>query len=134
MGKLDGVSIKFSPPVGNSPVGYKIEEAHYMNGKLHGMYTRWNNQKVDMKGEYENGLKTGPWIENASVDGTKSDGDYVDGKKHGPWVIGHSRLFGKQVGSFYNGLKDGEWTVYNHKGKKVRIEKWDKGTLLNVVD
>ena len=56
------------------------------------------------------------------------------GKKHGPWIIGHSRLFGKSEGSFHNGLKDGKWTVYNHKNKKTRVENWDKGQLLSVVD
>ena len=41
MGKLEGVSIKYAPPVANSPIGYKIEQAHYKDGKLHGEYIKW---------------------------------------------------------------------------------------------
>lgn len=134
MGKLDGVSIKYRPPVNASPVGYKIEQAHYKAGKLDGEYIKWVDQKIDMRGNYSNGLKTGEWIEHASNDGSKSSGSYKAGKKHGPWIIGHSRLFGKSEGSFHNGLKDGKWTVYNHKNKKTRVENWDKGQLLSVVD
>jgi antitoxin component YwqK of YwqJK toxin-antitoxin module len=37
--------------------GRVLEESHYQNNKLHGLYTRYSEKsgKVDLKQEYENG-------------------------------------------------------------------------------
>ena len=109
----------------------KIEEANYNNGQLHGKYTKWVDKILDTQGEYVNGKKEGPWIEDASNDKTKCTGNYKNGHKDGKWELGSSRLFGKAEGSFNEGLKDGKWFIYDFQGKKIRTEEWDNGKLLN---
>jgi antitoxin component YwqK of YwqJK toxin-antitoxin module len=40
-------------------------------------------------------------------------------------------MFGKSTGTFVLGKKDGNWLFYDHKGKKIRSENWDNGTLID---
>lgn len=80
----------------------------YLNGIKHGLYQRVDNDgDIKDKGNYNNGLKTGPWIEYY-----KDKGSYVNGEKHGPWQIyqtGWQCDGGVTTGSFDNGKHVGVW-------------------------
>ncbi len=106
----------------------------YKNNILNGEYVYYEAGVVDTKGNYKNGKKDGYWIEKASDKKTKCYGNYLEGEREGAWFFGFSKIYGKCNGSFVAGKKDGVWNYYDYKGKRIRKEKWENGTIIETTD
>ena len=107
------------------------------NGEKEGDWVFLEEDGQFSRGEFENGLKEGVWLE----DGYRvwSKGSYKNGKREGEWITrrdrGQSmpgrqeRLFSiYQKGSYKDGKKDGEWVDYGTYGNLSNIESYKNGT------
>lgn len=92
-------------------VRVKKEEGTYVDGKVHGVWTRWyKNGKIDEEMEYEKGELHGQytsWTETGHAD---EKGIYHEGYKHGKWE---------------------QWSNENRKRKKTY---WEHGIKLYWID
>ncbi|MBK8928017.1 MAG: hypothetical protein IPM74_19480 [Crocinitomicaceae bacterium] len=61
-------------------------KVNYLNGQLNGPYLKnYDNGKVNVSGEFSNGLKTGHWTWYTNVGTIDMSGDFVDGLQDGYW-------------------------------------------------
>jgi antitoxin component YwqK of YwqJK toxin-antitoxin module len=123
-GKLEGETIIYTMS------GNPLEVKTFKNGLLNGAYKYYKEEGIDTYGDYEDGLKTGPWVEHKYNEGGVDEGSYIKGKRNGPWKVGATNLYGKCEGEFKDDMKHGTWNYWKHNGKKWKKEQWDSGVLL----
>jgi antitoxin component YwqK of YwqJK toxin-antitoxin module len=111
------------------PDGKPKLEAHYKEGKLHGLFRRWHeNGQLAAEEEYQNGKWEGrraAWWENGQV---QFDWRYQEGKLcEGVWKSYHAN------GAFWTSYKMGiggkfpdQFQVYYHDNGQVQRRGWWK--------
>jgi len=82
---------------------------------------------VVMKGQYNNGLRSGRWTTKTVKGAVIKNAEYVDGKLDGQYELFDYEGNPKLVASFKNGLPDGVWKYFNEKGKIIKIGKYEEG-------
>ncbi|MBT3756454.1 MAG: hypothetical protein HOD64_05140 [Candidatus Cloacimonetes bacterium] len=61
------------------------EEREYFDKEKNGLEEVWDNDILIRKGNYENGLHIGFWIE--TIKNKRYEGEYVNGKRNGLWKV-----------------------------------------------
>lgn len=74
---------------------------------------------VSARGQYRNGLKTGPWVVFNRAGGVKGRGSFVDGEMDGAWEWFREDGSKMRSGHFQRGEQSGEWTTWDAAGTLV---------------
>lgn len=83
---------------------------------------------------WKEGLLNGP-SEQFYTDGRlKLRVTYLQGEKHNEFFSWFPDGKVMISGRYYMGHPDGEWLYYNEAGKRIRMEKYDKGQLLESIE
>ncbi|WP_300025015.1 toxin-antitoxin system YwqK family antitoxin [uncultured Maribacter sp.] len=90
-----------------------------VEGKLDGEYLEYHRENGNLKQRttYQNGKKTGPYIELTKDGDTIISGNYLDYKKNGEWKEHYSNGNIKRKGTYSKGLQTGEWKYFFYNGK-----------------
>jgi uncharacterized protein len=135
--------------------GVLLREERFRKGKEDGLMVEYDREGNEIsKGEFIDGLKTGPWIQH--VNDHKEAGSYLDGEKHGEWVfyfdneevnfegefsvgspIGKHRWFYydgklKKEGKYKSGEKHGPWKQYDEFGVLQMVIKYNYGEVIKI--
>lgn len=89
-----------------------------VDGKVDGEHLRYHKENGNLKQRttYQNGKKTGPYIELTKDGGNIITGNYLDYKKSGEWKEFYNNGNIKSEGYYENGLKTGEWKFFFYNG------------------
>lgn len=96
-----------------------LEEIYDRRGRLHGPYTLWRSLKVArVKGQYQQGKRTGDWIWRDRDNKKEREGSYDGGKRTGAWLeyVDERLVFS---GAYAAGKPDGEFAYYDRNGKEL---------------
>ncbi len=128
---------------------YRVE--NYLDGELDGEYLEYNDTgKVIVRGEYFEGLETGPWeyyigdvIQKGTyLDGAETDwwvytsvpegiilykGKYLDGQPNGKHTWFHANGRKRIEGNYNYGLRSGDWKYYDDTGTLLVIITYRQG-------
>lgn len=122
-GLLSLAAVPADKPVHKSFSYCKLVENSNVNsdGALNGPFNRVYDGHVVETGNYDAGLKTGPWI-SRDVDGhIIKKVSYKSNMLDGPVLLSFADGKPRVTGTYNNGLKTGSWTYYdidNHVVKK----------------
>jgi len=97
------------------PSGNILREETYVRGKPHGLSIQYSDSAtIITKGEYVEGEREGPWIEN--VGHAREEGSYIMGLKNGIWKTYYKdgRLY--YSGNYVQGNPDGRHVFYYPDG------------------
>lgn len=86
---------------------------HYnSDGKLHGSWTctSMNDNAMEERGEYEDGLREGMWAARISETQFLYQGFYTKGKRNGSWMEFDCQSKSEMRGNYVDDLRDGAWT------------------------
>jgi antitoxin component YwqK of YwqJK toxin-antitoxin module len=96
-----------------------LEETYDRRGRLSGPYTAWRSRKVArLKGQHQDGKRTGEWIWRDRDNRKERQGSYIDGKRSGSWL----EWWGDRVafsGAYTAGRPDGALIYYSWNGKEL---------------
>ena len=94
-----------------------------------GFYEEYFQNKLLVKGNYQNNQKSGNWEWNYSNGKKHIIAFFENNKKHGQWKYFHQNGNLKATISFKNGLKSGTWVAYNITGNKTSIANYQADSL-----
>jgi len=100
-----------------------------IEGKLNGKYLKYYavNGNLKQKSTYENGIKTGPYL-NLKKDGdTVTYGNFLNYKRNGLWKEYYRNGNLKSVGLYQKNLQNGEWKYYHSNGNIKAIGNYENG-------
>ena len=122
--KLDGIYYKkfTDTPYTGKVIGH--EKGYINEGKRDGAWVTYDdNGKISSKGNYNNGVKKGSWIEDSIWTTVYKDGKLftkgkiINGKKQGLWKQYYSSGVINFTTEYSNGVKNGSWLSYHNNGK-----------------
>ena len=97
------------------PSGNVFREEVYARGKSNGLCIQYSDSAtIVAKGEYVEGEREGPWIEN--VGDSREEGSYIMGQKHGMWKTYYKNGQLYHAGNFVQGSPDGRHVFYYPDG------------------
>jgi len=107
--------------------GAKESEGNYQYGMKEGPWTLyWGENQLRAQGEYRADKRTGHWKEWGTGDGVKvpAEGPYLDDYRQGTWTEpwGIDGRYWK--GDYVKGLKKGLWTFYNPDGSVIHTSTY----------
>lgn len=113
-----------------------IWEGYYVDGRKHGRWEYFGNDRTKTRITYANGVKDGVYYETDNQY-VIVEGQYRNDMKYGKWTYYSNGLYGKQgiweTGNYYHDEKHGEWCVF--KSDKVQKKTmYDHGTIVQEVD
>ena len=97
------------------PSGNILREETYAKGKPQGMCIQYSDSAtIITKGEYADGKREGPWIEN--VGDAREEGSYIADEKNGIWKTYYNDGQLHHSGNFVQGYPDGRHVFYYPDG------------------
>lgn len=94
-----------------------------------GFYEEYFQNKLLVKGNYQNNQKSGNWELNYPNGKKHIIAVFENNKKQGQWKYFHQNGNLKATINFKNGLKSGTWVAYNLQGNKTSIANYQADSL-----
>ncbi len=106
--------------------GAVLRDERYRKGKEDGLMVEYSEDGNEIiRGEFIDGLKTGPWL--YTVNDHTEKGDYLDGEKHGEWEFVYDNGKVNYKGEFVNGVPVGKHSWYYRSGSLKQEGKYESG-------
>lgn len=110
--------------------GYLISEENYAGDKRHGITQKYYpDGKLAEKIVFDNGLKTGQWIQLYPDGRMCLRAEYIAGKLDGPFTFWYPNGRMQYEGRYVADIREGDWFVFNEDGTLRQVMEYREGRL-----
>jgi antitoxin component YwqK of YwqJK toxin-antitoxin module len=118
-----------------------LETSFYKNGKLNGPFeVRDSLNEIIAKGNFQDDLKEGEWLESYDYDDENElkyavyqKGNYIKNKRNGKWIQYYSMGKSQEIFNYKNGELHGEYVSYNNMNRPIEKKQFNNGELTELI-
>lgn len=109
-------------------------EAMYRHGKMVGIFKIWypNGQLNSLSNHDSIGIEDGEYKIFYETGNVKQTGNVKKGAFHDTWIEYYENGQKENIKIYDNDIKTGKWIYFNEEGDTIRIEEYEKDSLIRI--